>query len=219
MLTGAAPSASSSAAGAAPTSARSVRRGDRRHGRAARRCSAPASGSPRNPDAVARARIDRRSRAVIFLGPALLFIFATLVVPTIRTIYLSLLDDDTEELVGLDNYIDTFQDKASWNPSNWTNMFTSRLFLIGVVLLAVAVVVGVDRQGRTGRAVEIGNPTDAAAARRCACSCVRRLHHHPRHDRQQPLVGRHGRVPVDGDGPRHRRARRPGRSTRSSPSR
>src|SRR3546814_2072183 len=41
-------------------------------------------------------------RPWIFVGPALLFIFVTLVVPTVRTLYLSLLDNDGEEMVGAD---------------------------------------------------------------------------------------------------------------------
>ena len=40
-------------------------------------------------------------------------------------------------------------------------MFTSRLFFIGIALLAVAVVVGSVARKRTGRAVEVGNPTVA----------------------------------------------------------
>ena len=38
-------------------------------------------------------------------------------------------------------------------------MFTSRLFYIGVVLLGISVVVAVIAKRRTGRAVELGNPT------------------------------------------------------------
>lgn len=114
-----------------------------------------------NPDPVTKARIDQRSRAVIFIGPALLFIFVALVVPAIRTLYLSLLDKNSEEFVKLENYVATFQDTSSWNAANWTNMFTSRLFWIGVVLLAIALVVGIIAKQRTGKAVELGNPTVA----------------------------------------------------------
>jgi ABC-type sugar transport system permease subunit len=113
------------------------------------------------PDYQARSRLDTRSRAVIFLAPALTFIFIALVIPTIRTMYLSLLDRESEEFVKLENYVDTFQDPASWDASRWTNMFTSQLFYIGVVVLAVAALVGWVTKKRTGRAVEIGNPTVA----------------------------------------------------------
>ena len=42
-------------------------------------------GNSRNPDYQARIRIDSRSRVVIFVGPALLFILGMLVIPAIRT--------------------------------------------------------------------------------------------------------------------------------------
>jgi alpha-glucoside transport system permease protein len=114
-----------------------------------------------NPDAQRRAAIDRGSRPVIFLAPALTFLSITLVIPAIRTFYLSFLDADSERTVWFDNYKDTFTDKASWNASNWTNMFTSRLFFIGIALLFLAVIVGANSRKKTGRAVEIGNPTVA----------------------------------------------------------
>ena len=118
-------------------------------------------GMSTNPDAVRRARIDNRSRAVIFLGPALTFIAIMLVIPAIRTAYLSLFDRDSEEFLGLENYGSIFTDPASLDLDNWTNMFTSVPFLLGVGILAIAVVIGVVMKRRTGRAVEIGNPTVA----------------------------------------------------------
>ena len=95
-----------------------------------------------NPDLTRRAAIDQGSRSWIFLGPALLFIAVMLVIPAIRTGILSLFDRDSEEFVGLENYVDTFTDDASWDLSEWTNMFTSVPFFIGVVLLSIAVIVG-----------------------------------------------------------------------------
>ena len=55
-------------------------------------------------DANGLASFDRRSRAVIFLAPALTFLSINLVVPAVRTILTSFLDRDSEEFVGLDNY-------------------------------------------------------------------------------------------------------------------
>ena len=40
-------------------------------------------------------------------------------------------------------------------------MFTSMPFILGVILLVIAIFVGVSMKKRTGRAVEIGNPTVA----------------------------------------------------------
>ena len=114
-----------------------------------------------NPDYRKRVDIDNGSRAVIFLGPGLLFIFVMLVVPALRTGYLSLLDRNSQDFVGVENYTDVFTDSNSLDYSGWRHLFTSAPFLIGVVLLAIAVVVGFTMRKRTGRAVEIGNPTMA----------------------------------------------------------
>jgi alpha-glucoside transport system permease protein len=118
-------------------------------------------GMSTNPDYKARVALDDRSRAIIFLGPALLFISVMLVIPAIRTMYLSLLDADSVDFVGLENYSDVFSDPNSLDLDNWTNMFTSVPFIIGMVLLAIALVVGIVMKKRTGRAVEVGNPTGA----------------------------------------------------------
>ncbi len=112
-----------------------------------------------NPDYTARVALETRSRAIIFIGPAILFICVLLVVPAIRTAYLSLLGRDSEKWVGLENYGSVFTDRDSFDTENWTNMFTSRPFIAGVLILIVALVVGIVMKQRTGRAVEIGNPT------------------------------------------------------------
>jgi len=114
-----------------------------------------------NPDYKARVDLDNRSRAVIFLGPALLFIAVMLVIPAIRTAYLSLLDRDSVDFVGIENYTEVFQDPNSLDLGNWANMFTSVPFIIGAILLGIAFVVGIVMKQRTGRAVEVGNPTGA----------------------------------------------------------
>ncbi len=118
-------------------------------------------GMTKNPDYRGRVAIDNHSRAVIFIGPALAFISVMLVIPALRTAYLSLLDADSVDFVGIENYQSVFDDKNSLDLDNWTNMFTSVPFILGMILLAVAVVVGIAMKKRTGRAVEIGNPTVA----------------------------------------------------------
>jgi alpha-glucoside transport system permease protein len=70
-----------------------------------------------------------------------------------------LLDRRSEKFVWLDNYQATFTEKASWDASNWTNMFTSYPFLIGVTILIIAAIIGTRQKRLTGRAVELGNPT------------------------------------------------------------
>lgn len=116
-------------------------------------------GMTSNPDHRARTALDTRSRAIIFVGPAIAFVLAMLVIPTIRTLYLSLFGPDSEEWLGIDNYTEIFTDRNSFDASNWTNMFTSVPFLLGVTLLAIAVGTGLVMRQRTGRAVELGNPT------------------------------------------------------------
>ncbi|MGB5758424.1 MAG: sugar ABC transporter permease [Acidimicrobiales bacterium] len=118
-------------------------------------------GLSKNLDYGGRIALDAKSRATIFVGPALLFIFVLLVIPAIRTAYLSLLGRDSEQWVGLDNYTTVFTDRNSLDLENWTWMFTSIPFLIGVGVLLIALVVGIVMKRTTGYAVEIGNPTMA----------------------------------------------------------
>ena len=118
-------------------------------------------GMSSNPDYTARVRIDDHSRAVIFVGPAVLFILVMLVIPAIRTFYLSLYDQDSVEFVGIDNYKAVFTNKTSFDGSEWTNMFTSLPFIIGTILLVIALIVGLTMKKQTGRALELGNATGA----------------------------------------------------------
>ncbi len=89
------------------------------------------------------ADFDRRARAVVFLGPALGFLLVNLVIPAIRTIYTSLLDRESEEFVGLDNYRELWNDTDSIDASNWRNLFGSQLFWIGLVLLIGGLLIGI----------------------------------------------------------------------------
>lgn len=95
-----------------------------------------------NPDLGVLSRFDQRARAAIFLGPALLFLTAALAIPAIITLILSFQDRDGEDFVGLDNYEEFLRDADSVDISNWTNIFTSQLFWVGVVLLTAGVLIG-----------------------------------------------------------------------------
>ena len=88
------------------------------------------------------AEFNRRARATIFLGPALIFLSANLVIPAIRTIYTSLLDRESEDFVGLDNFENLLASEAFIDLSNWTDIFTSQLFIYGVVFIVVGLLVG-----------------------------------------------------------------------------
>lgn len=82
-------------------------------------------------------RIADKLRPWIFVGPALLFIFAALVVPTVRTIYLALLDNRSEDFVGGENLGWIFTDDSLFNTEGLSDMFTSRLFYIGLLALVI----------------------------------------------------------------------------------
>jgi ABC-type sugar transport system permease subunit len=108
------------------------------------------------PDAQKRRRIDRRSRAWIFVTPALAFIGVGLLAPLIRTIYLSFYNRTGRESVGWDNYRVIFTNKTSVNFDNWQNIFTSRLFYIALALFALGALVGVIAGRRTSQPFERG---------------------------------------------------------------
>jgi ABC-type sugar transport system permease subunit len=108
------------------------------------------------PEATKRRRIDQRSRSWIFVTPALAFIVAGLLVPLIRTIYLSFRSRNGTQSVGWDNYHAVFTNRNSVNLENWRNIFTSQLFWIGLVLVALGVLAGVLAGRRTQQSFERG---------------------------------------------------------------
>ena len=89
-------------------------------------------------------------RPWIFVAPALLFIGAALVVPTVRTVYLSFFDKRSENFVGGENFGWIFTQDSIFSTNGLTDMFTSRLFFIGLVALAVALFLAVRNGKRIG---------------------------------------------------------------------
>jgi len=108
------------------------------------------------PDASRRRRIERRSRAWIFVTPAAVFIIAGLLVPVIRTVYLSFRNRNASQNVGWDNYREIFTNKNSVNLTNWSNIFTSRLLWIAVALIGVGILAGIIAGRRTKQTFERG---------------------------------------------------------------
>lgn len=100
-------------------------------------------------NSVERVNLEQRSRAAIFLFPALGFIATGLVIPLIRTAYLSFFDERSEFWVGLQNYKAIFTDDRSFDLGSWRDLFTSQLFRIGAILMIAALILGMIR-GRTG---------------------------------------------------------------------
>ncbi len=100
-----------------------------------------------------RALFDSRARAVIFIGPAISFLTIALIIPAVRTTILSFKDRNGDEFIGGANYQRLFTASDSFNLSNWSAFFTSRLFYAALILLAVAAIVavvgGIRRNGET----------------------------------------------------------------------
>ena len=102
------------------------------------------------PTTSTRREIEERSRAWIFVTPALLLVAAGLLVPLVRTIILSFKDRNSEENVGFTNYGDVifsrrpavteeFVDATNW----FDRLFGSRLWWVGIAIVGVAVVIGI----------------------------------------------------------------------------
>jgi alpha-glucoside transport system permease protein len=76
-----------------------------------------------------RLRLEGRIRTIIFLAPALTFLSAALVVPTMRTIYISFLERGSDGFVGLDNFRFIFGQPSFYDVSAWRSIFGSIEFL------------------------------------------------------------------------------------------
>lgn len=118
-------------------------------------------GLSKNADVVGRARIDAKSRGAIFLVPALFFVTVSLVAPTLITIWLSLKDRDSENVVWFENYGSVFTDSNSFDVSNWTNIFTSSLFILGAIVGLAGLAIGLVLRKRTGDGFAAGGPAFA----------------------------------------------------------
>ncbi|WP_419943828.1 carbohydrate ABC transporter permease [Candidatus Poriferisodalis sp.] len=101
-----------------------------------------------------RNRLSERGRLVTFLGPALAFVALGLVIPLMRSIYLSLLDSRAAEWVGLANYGEILTNSKSLDLSDWAEIFTSRLFYAALAFVAVGVLIGMAAGRRRGRRME-----------------------------------------------------------------
>lgn len=83
-----------------------------------------------------------RIRPWLWVGPAFILLIVYLIYPTINTIVLSFLGPDSEEWVGLDNYIFTFSDSAMLtafrNNLYWLVLFTGGTVLFGLLIALLA---------------------------------------------------------------------------------
>lgn len=113
-------------------------------------------GLARTPDSMGRRQIERRSRAWIFVTPALGFIAMGLFVPLLRTIYLSFHNRNGSVNVGWDNYENIFTNKNSVDFTKWTDVFTSRLLWIALALIGIGLLAGLLAGRRTSQGFEKG---------------------------------------------------------------
>jgi ABC-type sugar transport system permease subunit len=106
-----------------------------------------------------RWRITERLRPVIFLAPALLFLFVALVAPTIRTVYLSFRSGRGDEAAGFENFRNIFASDRLFNVEGAGDIFGSRLFVVGVLVALVGVVALLVRGAVGRRGIDTGAPT------------------------------------------------------------
>jgi ABC-type sugar transport system permease subunit len=87
-------------------------------------------------------RWDQRLRPWIFVGPAMVFLVAALIIPAIRTIGLSFRAGRRGDGgFTIDQWKAALKDKNVISFDNFARIFTSRLFILAVVLLVIGVVV------------------------------------------------------------------------------
>jgi len=135
-------------------------------------------GNTSRPDTAARARIDDKTRAWIFVGPAALFIFVMLVMPGIQTLLISLQADDAanvvEGFVGFENYKLVFQSEDNFDASKAAGLFVSdesnswfpwggsALLPWAVFFGAVAIILTFLSGRESGQKAQVGGPSIAA---------------------------------------------------------
>jgi alpha-glucoside transport system permease protein len=112
-------------------------------------------------------RWEARVRPWVFVGPALIFLFIGLFMPAIRTIYLSLRGGSHgEDGFTLDNYIGSsspvgvLRDKSVITFNGGWHIFTSRLFIVGIIFAVLAGVFGLLNARKAGdrRSIDLTNP-------------------------------------------------------------
>ena len=132
------------------------------------------------PDGGRLASFEHRSHAAVFLGPAVLFLSAALVIPTLRTIFLSFLsrgsqsntfegetfsgfNSDTDAFIGFDNYRELRNDSDSFDVSDFSNIFTSQLFWVALALIVTGVVLSIFSGTRRNGTVSVAGTETSVA--------------------------------------------------------
>jgi ABC-type sugar transport system permease subunit len=86
-----------------------------------------------------RTRMSEAAQPWVFIGPALVLVSIGLIIPTIRTGILALKDRTSENWIGFENFKWIFTNDDIFNVSGWRGIFTSRLFVVGLISLIIGV--------------------------------------------------------------------------------
>ena len=82
------------------------------------------------------------ARSWVFILPATIAMTIGLLIPAIRTVYLSLLDDNSKKFVGLSNFIDVFTTKGTrltvFNSITWVFFGTTVTLIVGLAVARFA---------------------------------------------------------------------------------
>jgi alpha-glucoside transport system permease protein len=83
-----------------------------------------------------------RGQVAVFLVPTLFLVFAGLLVPAIRTVWVSFLDDPGRKFVGFDNYDEIFSNTNTrltvFNSFTWVVIGTALVVLVGLAIARYA---------------------------------------------------------------------------------
>jgi len=113
------------------------------------------------PSNVQKAGIALGSRKYIFLAPALLFVGSALVIPLLRTIWLSFLSGNPNDLspTGFSNYAELLRDPGIINFDRAGDILTSSLFWLAIIVAVGGILAGrfAGRQIGAGFSVNPGN--------------------------------------------------------------
>ncbi len=113
------------------------------------------------PNRIERGNIAVSSRKYIFAGPALVFVAAALLIPLIRTIWLSLLTGNPRDLTwtGLTNYGDIFTDPGIIDFSGFGEIFSSNMLWLALALLGGGFIAGRFAGRQLGTTFAVGGPS------------------------------------------------------------
>ena len=113
------------------------------------------------PSRARRSQWEARLRPWVFVGPALGFVAGGLVLPGLRTLFLSLKNGTRGREPGFtfEHYTDIFTNDTFFSVEGWPSIFTSRLFIVG---LAAAVIAAAAAWASSS--IIVGGPARVAAA-------------------------------------------------------